>query len=507
MSLHESSSIMGEMLELLEGWRDVFPSEGTYRRAVRLALAMCISPSRKTISNAIIHSGRDQQDWSADYKVFERSSWIEDRVFEPVRRYWLQDHIARGWAGKPLVAGIDTTSVKKTGKKIPHTQYYRDPMSPPFHVNLQWGQRLLNISALVARDGMEKGPARGIPVALRCCRRPSKPGRNATPLEKKGYEAALERCALSVIAVDAVKEQRKQVDKLGAEGQLLLMVGDGAFANAKIFTAGWDRAAWLCRTRKDMAVYYPSEGSPGKEGRKGRRRKYGRKAPTPEELRKDETVPWKETEVYLGENRCLVKYKSMSGILWKAARGAVVRILVINGLPYLVPGAKKKSYRRPAYLVYRGPDLPDEWLVQWYIWRPEVEVNIRDEKQVFGIGEAQVWSERSVPRCPAFLAATYGCLLVAAIRANGHRRGDFYLPLPKWNRRKPSQRPSTEEIVKKLRAEIVSDALPAHRHARTSVAACGPIFQGFVERGRVMRSRQKSLPDPAPPQIEPVTIA
>lgn len=486
-----ASSVLAQLLELFFEWRQIFPHEQTHRRAVELALAHCMNGERKTISNAILQAGKDQQDWSSYYKVFSRSPWDAERLFEPIHKFWIADHLERECEKRPLVAGIDTTGVKKTGKKIPHTQYFRDPMSPPFHVNLQWGQRLLDISALIPRDSMEKGPSRGIPILLKCCRRPRRPGRKASPEKQKEYKVALERCSLPRIALQEVEKQRKRLDELGAAAQLLVMIGDGEFANSKIFLAEWDRVAWLCRTRKDLALYYPWKAETRNQGSNGRTRKYAEKAPTPDELRQDEQVPWKQTEVWVGENPCVVKYKSLGGVLWKKARGQVVRILVTGGLPYRPPGARKKSYRDPAYLMYMGPELPDEWLVQWYVWRPEVEVNIRDEKQLFGVGQAQVWSEKSVERCPEFAGAVYGCMLVAALRANGNQRGDFYLPLPRWNRRKPWQRPSTQEILRKLRREIASAILQAKGN-----------FEGFVDTALVQRSPQKCPPDPVRAQLE-----
>jgi hypothetical protein len=486
-----TSSILAALLELFFEWRGIFPCAETYRRAVELALAHCMNGERKTISNAILEAGKDQQDWSSYYKVYSRSPWDGEGLYEPIHTFWIADHLGRGWERRPLVAGIDTTGVKKTGKKIPHTQYFRDPMSPPFHVNLQWGQRLLDISALIPRDSLEKGPSRGIPILVKCSPRPRKPGRKAPPEKQREYKVALERCSLPRIAREEVQKQRKRLDQLGAHDELLVMVGDGEFANRKIFQAEWDRVAWLCRTRKDLALFYPWKAETHHQAPRGRRRKYAEKAPTPEELRQDEHVPWKQTEVWVGEHPCVVKYKSLGGVLWKKARGAVVRILVTGGLPYRPPGAKKKSSRDPAYLMYMGPRLPDEWLLQWYLWRAEVEVNIRDEKQLFGVGQAQVWSEKSVERCPEFQGAVYGCMLVAALRANGQQRGEFYLPLPRWNRRKPWQRPSSQEIVRKLRREISSAILQGKGN-----------FEGFVDTALVQRSPQKSSPDPVRTQLE-----
>ncbi|MBU0717952.1 MAG: hypothetical protein KJ749_06865, partial [Planctomycetes bacterium] len=57
--------------------------------------------------------------------------------------------------------------------------------------------------------------------------------------------------------------------------------------------------------------------------------------------------------------------------------------------------------------ICTDPDLPLDQLLQHYIWRWEIEVNHRDEKQIIGVGEAQVRGARSVERQPAFAVACY----------------------------------------------------------------------------------------------------
>jgi hypothetical protein len=45
-------------------------------------------------------------------------------------------------------------------------------------------------------------------------------------------------------------------------------------------------------------------------------------------------------------------------------------------------------------------------LVHYCLWRWDVEVNHRDEKQIIGVGQTQVWSPKSVDRQPAFAVAS-----------------------------------------------------------------------------------------------------
>ena len=54
-------------------------------------------------------------------------------------------------------------------------------------------------------------------------------------------------------------------------------------------------------------------------------------------------------------------------------------------------------------------------LLQDYFDRWGIEVNHRDEKEILGVGEAQVWNERSVCKVPALLVAMYSWLLLAGL--------------------------------------------------------------------------------------------
>ena len=63
----------------------------------------------------------------------------------------------------PVVAALDDTLCKKTGRHIPGATYARDPLSPPFHVNLVRGLRFVQASVLV-RATQFLGPARALPV-------------------------------------------------------------------------------------------------------------------------------------------------------------------------------------------------------------------------------------------------------------------------------------------------------------------------------------------------------
>jgi hypothetical protein len=157
----------------IEG-RDAFRQQRTWKRARRMGLAQLAGFGRRTIAGLICAAARQDDDWSADYRLFARGRWDADDLFAPVVRGALQ--LLPDDA--PLVAAIDDTSLRKTGRKIPGVGYRRDPMSPPFHVNLVPGQRFVQLSALI-HENATPAPARGVPVRFR----------HAPPIPKPKFDA------------------------------------------------------------------------------------------------------------------------------------------------------------------------------------------------------------------------------------------------------------------------------------------------------------------------------
>jgi hypothetical protein len=78
-------------------------------------------------------------------------------------------------------------------------------------------------------------------------------------------------------------------------------------------------------------------------------------------------------------------------------------------------------------------------------------VNHRDEKDTLGVGQAQLWNVKAVPKQPV-LAVAYSAMLLASLIAFGAERGAAYEALPKWRRN--AYRPSCLDLVTLLRKEM-----------------------------------------------------
>ncbi|MDQ3175268.1 MAG: transposase [Acidobacteriota bacterium] len=423
-----------------QGWRLAFPQARTHERAVEHAIASLCVLGRRTISRSLGALGRSDCDWSADYKMFSRSRWQPERLFDPVI-----DEFLERYPKGPVVAAIDDTKLRKTGKKIPGAGWHRDPLSPPFHVNLLYGLRFLQASLLFPHYQEGDYPPRGIPVRFQ----------EAPPLKKPGKRASAEQCQeylqlrkeknLSTQTLAVLHGLRASLDQRGGRARALLIVGDGSFANQTMFKSSLERTELLARCRKDARLCLPAPA--------GSRRKYDQQLFTPEQVRQQPERPWIKTRVYLGGKRRFVKYKEVNDVLWKRGGGQRrLRLLVIAPVPYKLSRHSRTNYRQPAYFLTTDLITAAKRLVQPCFDRWQIEVNHRDEKDLLGVGQAQVRSQQSVPRHPALAVASYSLLLLAALRTSGPARTADYLAQPKW-RRNDSKRPSLLDLLTLLRSQ------------------------------------------------------
>ena len=130
-----------------------------------------------------------------------------------------------------------------------------------------------------------------------------------------------------------------------------------------------------------------------------------------------------------------MRFKEVSTLYWRlGSKRRALRLLVIAPTAYRNHKLGKTLYRQPAYLLTIDLKTAAVELIQAYFDRWQIEVNHREEKTTFGVGQAQVRSPLSVPRQPAFSVAIYAMLLLASLKAYGPQRSEAYLPLPKWRR-------------------------------------------------------------------------
>jgi hypothetical protein len=158
------------------------------------------------------------------------------------------------------------------------------------------------------------------------------------------------------------------------------------------------------------------------------------------------------SKLWHGGKRRQLRYKEVKDVLWQSGAGPRrLRLLIVAPVPYRRTKHSRLYYRRPAFLLTTDRSTPAPQLLQVYLDRWEIEVNHREEKTTLGVGQAQVWSKKSVARQPALVVAAYSALLLASLEAYGATRNQAYRLLPKWRRQ--SQRPSCLDLITLLRQQ------------------------------------------------------
>lgn len=434
--------LLERIIKETDRWQGAFARDASHQRAVEHLLASASNMGRRTVSRSIIALGRDHQDWSADYKLYARSPWDQNDLFEPVFH-----HYARLFdqPGDPIGVALDDTKLSKTGRHVPHASWYRDPMSPPFHTNLLFGLRYLQASLLFPHHQTAEIGARGVPVRFTEVPHVKKPGKKATEQDWIGYKAAIKTQNLSIAGVAMIEDLRDTLDRNGASMRLLVMSMDGSFCNKTIFSHHFERTVLLARARKDARLCFPAE--------KGSRKTYSTDRFTPQSVRQDESIPYQTAQIFYGGTRREIRFKEVSNILWQRGSGRKpVRLIVVAPQPYKVSPNAPTNYRDPAYLLTTDLTTPVALLLQIYFDRWQIEVNHREEKSILGVGQAQLTSTLGVPRQPAFVVAGYAMILLASILEFGPHRTNHFLPLPKWRRN--AKRPSLLDLLTLLRTEL-----------------------------------------------------
>lgn len=392
--------------------------------------------------------GLEFQDWSAPYRLFSHERLPLAGIFSVIRRHVLAELPPQA----PLSVAIDDSLLRKTGTRIPGVGWRRDPLGPKFQTNFVRAQRFLQFSAAVPLSG---SAYRMVPISFCHAPTPVKPSPKASPEHWAEYRRAADQARLPRKAVQQILALRQDLDSHpdGAQRQLQCVV-DGGYTNETVLKNLPDHTTLIGRIRKDAKLYLLPEPLPNSRSR-GRPRRYGTPAPTPEQLRTDDSVSWTSIDVSVSGAPHQMRIKCMGPILWRAAGlKHTLRLVVIAPLSYRLRKNSKLLYHQPAFLICTDPNLEVRSLVQSFVQRWGIEVNFRDEKTLLGVGQAQVRDAASVESVPALQVASYAMFQLASLHTlDGPNKPDL-LPPPKWAAAEAQPRFSTQRAINQLRAEV-----------------------------------------------------
>ncbi len=324
-------SLLAAFLAVVQDWRPVFPQQRTFQRGVRQALGSLVCLGRRCLTRIIWTNGGQNRSWSAEYFLHSRCQWEPQQLFRPILRR------ALAYCPQRLVGvAIDDTRLRKTGRAIPQAFYQRDPLSPPFHLNLMLGLRFLQASLLVPLHRNAPVGTRALPIRFQEVSRIKRPAKKAGDEVQKQYREAVKQKNLSRSFADMGKQLRQELDDAGGRNKVLVLATDwqlllnrtclATFPNGRFCLArALQRDAKLCfRAAEDSRRFYAVE-------------KF-----TPEQVRKDESRTYKTTKIFYGGKRRKVRYKEIATVDWQGgAKKLPLRLIVIAPTPYRKSKSRK----------------------------------------------------------------------------------------------------------------------------------------------------------------------
>ena len=335
------------------------------RRLREHLLAHLVCPGRHTVSALITVFGKQFRDWTADYSLYARNRVDAEAIFRQVRK----QVEALGDATRPLCLALDDTILRKTGKTIPGAAYRKDPLGPPFNLNLVWAQRMLQLSGAVFDENHD---VRMVPLAFKDASTPRKPRKTAPPEQVQLYKEQMKQRNLNTLAVQTLKTlQQERTQENDGIAPALHVVVDGSYTNRKVLRHLPANTTLIGRIRKDARL----SAQPDTQIPRGRRRIYGKALPTPDQIRQDPNIPWVAVPARVNGKDRQFEVKTLEPIRWRAAGQRDLRLVVIRPVGYWPRQGARKAYTQPAYLICTDVQLTLKDLLQQYLWRWDIEIN------------------------------------------------------------------------------------------------------------------------------------
>lgn len=401
-TMPQSESLVKDMLQLMEASREGFGQGRVYLRAVLMALAEVMSFGSHHVTDLLRSVGLVEEDWTAWYRMLQKPSRMqEERLGKTL--------VAQTWqAGRETgvyAVGMDSTSVARNSQQMEGTSWLKCPRNPPWKVGIHRGQRFLNVSWLAP---LEQGYSRAIPLRWLPCF-PEK-------AVLKTHEAQVE----PQTGASALKWVRATVDEHDPDLPVLCLV-DGSYDRPTFWTALPPRTTALVRTAKNRKLLHLPPAYAGR----GRRRKYGERAPAPQDYLSERTG-WETFSIPVrGHERRMVA-RVEGPLLREKMPDTPLMLICVRGQTW--HAAEHKRTREPVfYLVnaVQGEDgqwrlpLPLETLLAWAWQRWELEVVHREVKSGFGLGDKQCFHPHAAVASVQWSAWVYSLLTFTAYRQLG----------------------------------------------------------------------------------------
>jgi len=400
---------------------------------VIVACGWVLSLRRHTITQLVVAAGAvGFKHIRSFHRFFSRAQWLVDQFGIELARLLIGQLIG---ASEPLVAALDDTLGRHTGKKIAAASMHRDPLlstrrKPVFHWGHLWVVLSLNVRAF--------GKVWALPVLFRLYR-----SKKRCQAERRAYRKTTEL-------------GRELVERLAAAmpDRRICLVCDAAYTNRTLLKKRPANVTVIGRGRLDAVLYAPPE--PRRAGQMGRPRVKGVRLPSPKAQAADPCARWQQVTVHVYGKTVTLQALVIDALWYSAAGGQLLRLVVARGFP---------GHERDDVFVSTDPTMAASAIIELYAERWPLEVTFHEVKGKLGFEEPQNRTAHAVEHTAPMALWLYSLVVLWYIQTGQRLRAAHRAP-PPWYSSKTQ--PAFSDMLATLRRASWLERLSAP-HASVAV--------------------------------------
>jgi hypothetical protein len=376
------------IIQVLRPFERVF-SERVWEWANVLLVGAILAPGKRTVTAALRVMGlQGERQFQNYHRVLNRATWSSRSVSRILLRLLLRAFVA---PDASVVVGLDEHIERRRGAKIAAKGIYRDAVrsSKSFFAKTS-GLRWVSMMLLASVPWAQCVWALPFLTVL-------------APSERYHRERGRRHKQLT----DWARQMLIQLRRWLPERQLVV-VADSTYAAISLLAACATLSrpvTMITRLRLDAALYDPAP--PRQPGTRGAPRKKGARQPTLAQRMTDAATVWEEVTVrWYGRSTRTVLLATDTAVWYHSGMPVVPLrwVLICDPAGTFVPQA----------LLSTDLTLPAQQIVEWFVWRWQLEVTFEEARAHLGIETQRQWSNLAILRTTPALLGLFSLVTVFA---------------------------------------------------------------------------------------------
>ena len=348
----------------------------TFITFLHLATGWALCRSKPTVTNLVCTIGSSllnhaAKHWTVYEKFFYRAVWSLPELSRLLLTRVIVPLIDRHAAGTEIDLDIDDTTCARCGRHVAWAGYFKDASaSNTLRTVIHWSHNWI-IGVVAMRPKRWPHWVLGLPALFVLYRKPA------------DCDKAHPFLTRQQIAARMIHQTRDALP-----GRTIRIAADGQYATTEVVGAARSiESSLVSRLRSDAAIYrLPPQR---KRCRRGRRKKKGRRLPTPRQLAARRHAGWRTIQVLAYGQLVNRRVLPVVCLWYHVSKDRPIKLLIVRD-----PSGRQKD----DYLFCTDPTVRDEQIIERFAARWPIEECIHDGKQFGGFEQVQGWCPRTVER-------------------------------------------------------------------------------------------------------------